>query len=558
MILDPATTPTPSAEDRVVRVVEQLERHLVPGPRDLDTLVMIALQMYAPRIASRGRELIHRWRANGCADPDLELAEGLLAVAGASTSTLRRLQALGDVSTPEAAAEAVGRVFRGEIRPAMDLARAHGWFLDDPDLTEPLSLVLLAAAMDGETDEVEVILRAWKRRWPELAPEKVVSALQCEARVAYFQHQYARELSTVVDAVSLAAQSGLSAVKVFVEPALAGALLHNGEQDEASRLIEAWPSPDASAPSPLQALHDMVRVDQQLLSQRFDEVWETAGRYLGFAETMANVPMVAEARFYRVMSAPAANFEEELSAYRRVAYRHQLRRHLARMKVLDGRVRRGAQEVRTARVEVASGHRRGAEPLARLWNPRMEWVNADLYVDRVHGHLHLSGEGPFRLARRQILQRMLDAILGGDELAVRVDELFGRVWGGTYDPLVHEGRIHVNMHRLRRWFEDCRTGGETLIAVQDGVVMLAPEVEVYTLDLPDGETSGVEVTSVYERLVQCLPRARTLSPGQLQQMLGVSRSQINRTLRVLRAEGRIERTGAGRSTRYRLVGGNDE
>ncbi len=557
MILDPADSPTPS-EDPIVCVVEELERRLIPGPRDLDTLVMIALRMYAPRIAERGRELIHRWRANGCADPDLELAEGLLAVAGASASTLRRLRALGDVSTPEAAAEAVNRVFRGEIRAAMDLARTHGWFLDDPDLTEPLGLVLLSAAMDGETEEVEVILRAWKRRWPGLSPEKVVSALQCEARVAYFQHQYGRELSTLRDAVSLAGQSGLSAARAFVEPALAGALLHNGEHEQAHRIIDEWPDPAGAGASPLQVLHDMVLVDEQLLAGRFDEAWDAAGRYLRFGEAMDNVTLIAEARFYRVVSAPASGFEDELTAYRRVAYRHQLRRHLARLKVLDRWVRRGVREVRTAHVEVSSRHRVRAESLARLWMPELEWVSADLFVDRVHGRIHLSGEGPFHLARRRVLQRLLDAILASDELAIRVDELFEQVWGGTYDPLVHEGRIHVNVHRLRRWLEDCRIGGEALIAVQDGVVMLAPEVEVYTLDLPDGVAPGVEETSLYERLVQCLPRDRTLSPGRLQQMLGVSRSQINRTLRVARAEGRIERTGAGRSTRYRLVGGNDQ
>jgi hypothetical protein len=273
---------------------------------------------------------------------------------------------------------------------------------------------------------------------------------------------------------------------------------------------------------------------------------------------MDNIPMIAEARFYRVMSASAEHFMGELTAYRRVSYRHQLERHLARLKVLDRWTRLGAKEVRTAHIEATSCDQHERMPLVRLWLPKMEWVGADLYVDRIHGHIHMSGQGPYRLARRRILQQMLDAILVSPDLAIRVDDLFEQVWGGRYDPLAHEGRIHVNVHRLRRWFEDCRPGGGELVQVRDGVVQLSPEVVVYTLDLPGGEEPGIESTTVSERVEQCLSPARTRSPGQIQKLLGVSRSQINRTLRVLRAEGRIERTGAGRSTRYRLVGGLDE
>lgn len=557
----PPTSESPGAappRDPVAQVVEELERRLVPQTADLDTLVMTALQMYAPETARRGRDLIRRWRANGCTDPDLDLAEGLLAVAGASSSTLQRLQAMGDISSPEAAAEAVNRVFRGEIRAAMDLAQAHGWFLDDPDLTEPLCLVLLAAAMDGATEEAEVILRAWKRRWPGMAPEKVVSALQCEARVAYFQHQYGRELSAVLDAMSLAGQSGLAAAKVFVEPALAGAYLHNGEFDRAQAIMSRWPGPSDAAGSPLQALHDMVRVDAQLLAEQYDEAWNTARRYVRFGEAMNNMTLQAEGRFYCVMSAPASHFDREVNVYRRVAYRHQLRRHLSRLKILDGWLRRGAKEVRTARVGVRFRHQEASEPLVRLWMPRMEWVGTDLFVDRIQGQIHLSGDGPFSLARRRVLQRMLDAILASGERGLRTDELFAQVWGGVYDPLTHEGRIHVNVHRLRRWFEECRPGGEELLEVHDGVIHLASGVDVCSLDLPDGHRQPATCPAAHERVVQCLIGDGTLSPGQIQRMLGVSRSQINRTVRVLMAEGRIERTGAGRSTRYRIAGGKLE
>ncbi len=538
----------------MISVVEDLEQRLVPRTEDIDQLVMIALQMYAPRIADRGRSLIRRWRANGCTDPDLDLAEGLLAVAGASSSVMRRLQALEDVSASQAAAEAVNRVFRGEIRAAAELAQAHGWFLDDPDLTEPLSLVLLSVAMDGEAERAEVILRAWKRRWPGMVPEKVVSALQCEARVAYFQKQYGRELTTLLDASALASRSGLNAATVFVQPALAGAYLHNGEMRQARKIMGSWPAPGDGDGSPLQALHDMVRIDAQLLQERYDEAWDTARRYLRFGASMQNVTLMAEGRFYCVLSAPAERFHEELQAYRRLAYRHQLRRHLERLKVLEVWVDGGASEVRSARVKVTIRGQSRTYPAIRLWLPDMEWVGSVLFVDRIHGCIHIGGGGPHTLTRRRVLQRMLDAILDSEDHTLPIEDLFARLWSEPFDPVAHEGRIHVNVHRLRRWFEE-HGGGGSLIEVFDGWIGLSEDISVCVLEMDGAGTPELPATPLHERIVQCLPTQGTRSPAELQQLLGVSRSQINRNLRHLLSRGRIERHGAGRTTRYSAVGG---
>jgi len=225
------------------------------------------------------------------------------------------------------------------------------------------------------------------------------------------------------------------------------------------------------------------------------------------------------------------------------------------LKILDGLIRRGTNELRTVRVELCRRRRVASEPLARLWLPKMEWVGSDLFVDRIQGRIHLGGAGPFSLVRRRVLQRLLDAILASPDFAIRADDLFTRVWGGTYDPLAHEGRIHVNVHRLRCWFGENSRGGEALLEVRDGVVQLAADAEVCILDLHGEDAESAKDTPASERVLQCLPRSQPLSPGELQQRLGVSRSQINRTLRVLLAEGHIVRSGAGRSTRYSRVGG---
>jgi hypothetical protein len=542
--------------DEIQAVIEDLERRMVPRSEDLDRLVLTALRLYTPALADRGRALIGRWKATGCVDPDLSLAESLLVVAGASATVEHRLRALGDVSAAEAAAGAIGHVFRGETLAAADLARAHGWFLDDVNLTEPLGLVLVAVALDGMTAEAEVILRAWHRRWSGAAADKVVSALQTEARVAYFQQQYTRELVLSQDAWSLAGSSGLAAARMFIEPGLAGALLHCGEREQAEQMMGAWEPPEEAVPSPLQAMRDMVRVDLGLLDGRFDDAWAAGTRYLRFGEAMQNVPLVAEARWYRVLSARPDEFEDELTSYRRMAYRHQLRRHLDRLRTVEQLVDSGHLDLRSAMVAVRD--RRGAarHPLFRLWLPPLEWVGADLYVDRVRSQVHLGGKGPASLAARPVLQQLLETLLAAPDHALTTEELFGRVWDERYDPLVHEGRVHVNAHRLRQWLRDLGSRFDSLIVVRDGVVRLAPQADVCVIELDARAASRPRAGQVRDRILQCLGD-REIAPGELQQRLGVSRSSINRTLRVLLAQGRIVRFGAGRSTRYGLDGGGE-
>ena len=548
--------PTEPRDDDIQAVIEALEQRMVPRARDLDALVMAALRLYTPALAERGRGLIRRWQATGCDDPDLGLAESLLAVAGASTSARQRLRALGDVNPVQAAAGAVAHVFRGEIRAAVDLAAAHGWFLDDVDLTEPLGLVLVAVALDGMTDQAEVILRAWHRRWSGAPADKTVAALQTEARVAHFRQQYPRQLALLQDAWELARSSDLRAARTFIEPGLAGAWLHCGERIEAEQLMHRWESPDQAAPSPLQGMRDMVRVDLALLDGRFDAAWRAATRYLRFGETMQNVPLAAEARWYRVQSATEDRFAREIEEYRRLAYRHQLRRHLDMLGIVERLTDAGHTDLRSAGVQVSHRGRTDRHPLIRLWLPRLEWVGADLYVDRVRGQIHLGGDGPHPLEGRPVLQRLLDELLTAPGHSLTGEGLFARVWEQRYDPLVHEGRVHVNVHRLRQWLRDLGSPHDSLVVVREGRVCLAPGADVRTLEL-DVEGPGASRShDVGERVLPCLDRGEG-APGELQQRLGVSRSSINRTLRVLLAEGRIVRLGAGRGTRYILDGGGE-
>ena len=183
-------------------------------------------------------------------------------------------------------------------------------------------------------------------------------------------------------------------------------------------------------------------------------------------------------------------------------------------------------------------------------------MGADLYVDRVRGQIHLGGDGPHPLEGRPVLQRLLDELLTAPGHSLTGEGLFARVWEQRYDPLVHEGRVHVNVHRLRQWLRDLGSPHDSLVVVREGRVCLAPGADVRTLEL-DVEGPGASRShDVGERVLQCLDRGE-VAPGELQQRLGVSRSSINRTLRVLLAEGRIVRLGAGRGTRYILDGGGE-
>ncbi len=542
-------------ESSVFVEFERLELRPLPAAGELDTLVRHALLLSHPQLATRARELIQRWRAAGCKDPELQVFEMLLSVYGSSSSARHRLAAIGNRSPQASAMEAINCLFRGELRGAVELAHAHGWFLDSVEATEVMCYALAAAALNGQFAEAEVIIDAWKRRYAASAPEKYLMVLQVESRVAYWQLQFARELALLEDADALCREHDLTTTQQFMQPALAGAYVHCGERRAADRIMAGWASDGEGATSPLECFRNMVRVDVALLDERYDDAWRAATKMLEFTTTISGIPVICESRFYRALTASADALAEELEAYRRMAYLYQIRRHLERVKVLEQLVDAGYTTLRDAQVEVRSRRGRELYPLFRLWLPKIEWIGADLYADRGHGVVYLGNHGPHSLAAHPVLRRVVEEIVTSPNFSLGMEDLFPLVWGGPFDALRHEGKVHVTIHRLRHWLDECRPGSSTLLEIQDGIVRLAPSADVRVMALERVEMAPGEAgaSGAKERLLQCLSGGEWMSPKELEQRVGISRSSLNQTMRILIAEGRVVREGQGRKTRYQRV-----
>jgi len=550
-------TPPPDApaDEAAIRAdFERLEARNRPRPGDLDQLIRHSVACSAAGLAARGRTLLRRWRDNGCRDPDLPLAELMLSVSGASSSARQRWRASGGAPVETAPLEVVNCLFRGELAAAVDLARGAGWFLDVPEATETLGYALIAAGFDEQFEEAEEVVQAWKRRHAAHSPARYQHVLQIEARLAYWQFQYGRELDLMRDAHAICVEHDLETARTYLEPGLAGAHVHCDEVDVAREIIARWAPAEQTGVSPLEGFRDMMRVDLALLEQDADAARAIAQRYRLFGEAMNVVPVTCEARFYVVLTAPADELPQDLAAYRQATYRHQMRRHQRRLFVLEQVAAAGGPPPSRAMLSVRAPDGGRRAPLARLWTPPLEWLSADLLVDRVQGHLMLRGRGPHALDEHPVLHRVLDALLASPSLSRPLEALFEQVWGGSYDPLIHENKVHVALHRLRRWLGERGPGADRLLTVRDGEVGFARRARILGVELPDPAPTAARPggESVRERVLQCLSGGETLTPRELESRLGVSRSSLHQAMRQLLAAGEVERIGRSRATRYRI------
>jgi hypothetical protein len=150
-----------------------------------------------------------------------------------------------------------------------------------------------------------------------------------------------------------------------------------------------------------------------------------------------------------------------------------------------------------------------------------------------------------------MLARMLEAIVAGDELSIPIPTLFEIVWRAPYNPLIHENKVHVTIHRLRAWLEKHDSAMGRAIVVRDGIVSMAEHVEVIVLEPPTNlDEPRAEPPSTIDRVTACLDEDSPLTARELQQRLGISRSALNNATRQLLQAGRIYCLGRGRALVY--------
>lgn len=162
---------------------------------------------------------------------------------------------------------------------------------------------------------------------------------------------------------------------------------------------------------------------------------------------------------------------------------------------------------------------------------------------------------------------LLRILASGDSSKERI---VAGLWGlRTYHPELHDPPVRTAIHRLRTflqpratWIEVGDVGYRTtvpvhLVASADAPLTEPPplweEGEVPTLERPPAAQPQKTSESSAQIVHQRLSELEIATAPQLAKSLQVSQSTVVRSLRELIAEGRVERLGFARATRYRLV-----
>ncbi|MBA3460926.1 MAG: hypothetical protein H0T46_13235 [Deltaproteobacteria bacterium] len=160
---------------------------------------------------------------------------------------------------------------------------------------------------------------------------------------------------------------------------------------------------------------------------------------------------------------------------------------------------------------------------------------------------------------------LLRILASGDSSKERI---VAGLWGlRAYHPQLHDPPVRTAIHRLRTflqphaaWIEVGEVGYRTtvpvhLVASTDAPIAEAPplweEIELPTLERPIGSRAPMIVESSTQLVFQRLGELELATVPQLAKSLHVSASTVVRALRELVAEGRVERLGFARATRYR-------
>ncbi|MBW2404563.1 MAG: hypothetical protein JRF42_12330 [Deltaproteobacteria bacterium] len=138
-------------------------------------------------------------------------------------------------------------------------------------------------------------------------------------------------------------------------------------------------------------------------------------------------------------------------------------------------------------------------------------------------------------------------------------ELLGSVWNlRTYSPSRHDPTLHTAVARLRaalapraEWVVTTQHGYQLAPDVE--LVVVGDELEIHTPDRIEAAAVGMTAVSNREsHILEIIGRRHVASSAELAQDLRVSDATALRSLRVLVGDGKIHRTGRGKSTRYSL------
>lgn len=544
VIADPTS---PDARLIAQAVFAELERRARPSRVHRERLTKHAVLWWSLGFGSRCRAVLQRWRREDPRNRELSLAETHFAIRAARPQATARLADVRDVRA--AALAVIHLVLAGEPRAALALARSHGWFATRRDLAVYVLMFVGWALGLTRSPEAEHVLAIWKRHAAG-DPEWFHHVLKAEAEIAMHACQFPRELSALRAAHALSIDHDLGMQRVAVEVTLPCAFAHNADLAAARAVMARWSAPSGDY-VPLDAGHDLARAEVELIAERWDESEKAARRALRFFEASDLVFHACMAASFVAIASPRSRFSRALDEFRRIVHRVSVPFYRERFQLLERFAARGVGAIREVQLVERSRYARRVVSFVHVLFPRPESIAADIYWDRVQHRIWLRGQGPYWFDDHPMLAKVLEAIASTDGFALPLAELFEAVWRVPYNPLVHENKAHVTLHRLRQWLEQRAEGMGRAVMVRDGVVSIAEPVEMIVLSPPlDLDATADEQRSTVERVAACLDQCSPLTARELQRRLSISRSALHAATRRLLAEGRITRTGRGPAVRY--------
>lgn len=544
------------AWDQAASLLDQCAGQPAPDEADRAALVNAVQLFNALGYAEQARGILRGWRETGFDTPALRRAELFLHVSGAPDAAAAHTT--GGVcaellSKGECAAlETIRRLFRGEAQAAIACAESAGWFLDEPSLAHGLFHGLWALFLTDNHDRAQALIAEWQLRHGSAAPWSRALVRRLQAALCGARHQYVDEAEHLAAVLEIERDGGLPVQAAYTEAAFVGARARAGDLEVARSIVARWPTPcptRVASRGPIEAYRDRARAELSMIGGDDRDAFAAASRAANAFYGAGHLVMASHMRFLRVMTAVPAEFATALSDLRAIVRRTNLARCTQRLALIDDLAASGATSLAEHPLDEITPWSRNHTPLHRAFSPSVTMTGADLFWNRVCGAIFLRGKGPFYLERQPILTRALEILTRAPGERLAIADFFAAVWDSPYDPLLHEGKVHVTVHRLRKWFGERDADARRLLEVTDGTIGFRRHADVRVL-MPSNPPPPALAT-LDDRVLAAVARAPgPVAPRTLEHALGASRTAIQRSVRILIANGSLVRHGKSRSTTY--------
>jgi GTPase SAR1 family protein len=175
-------------------------------------------------------------------------------------------------------------------------------------------------------------------------------------------------------------------------------------------------------------------------------------------------------------------------------------------------------------------------------------ITQGLYIDEALGEVYFNLKKIDELGNKHVLRQILTFLLESSPNSCTKASFAVRIWGEAYSPLTHDPRVYTSIQRLRNLISS-----NSILNQDSGYawnrninfLLLRPSKQDFRIE---DKTQGF----VFETLNK---KSRTTDPwmkkSEIAEGTSVTDSTLKRALAFLVDQGKIERSGAGPSVKYR-------